>query len=150
MAERLTDTIRSYVVDHYVVPARRAGQRKLTVRVRDIKEELGTRQLMRGKSAVICQALQGQKWLNEIGLTVESIDGPPSKKSPTVVMHYKLDRDDKQDVSGRPDAMKEESAEIWADEIVSKLKGLLKEELAAYGGAEAFMRWVRSEEKKAS
>jgi hypothetical protein len=31
-------------------------------------------------------------------------------------------------------------------EAADKLRGLLKDEIAAFGGAEAFIRWVRSEE----
>jgi len=31
--------------------------------------------------------------------------------------------------------------------LTEKLRGLLKNEIAAYGGGEAFMRWVRSEDE---
>jgi hypothetical protein len=30
------------------------------------------------------------------------------------------------------------------------MRGLLKEELAEYGGGEAFLRWIRSEEEDAA
>ncbi len=37
-----------------------------------------------------------------------------------------------------------ETAEEWAHRMTGKLCGVLKEEIAACGGAEAFIRWVRS------
>lgn len=40
----------------------------------------------------------------------------------------------------------EETPEAWAHRLTEKLCGLLKEEMAAYGGGEAFLRWVRSED----
>ena len=40
----------------------------------------------------------------------------------------------------------EETSEAWAFRMTEKLRGLLKEELAEYGGGEAFLRWVRSED----
>jgi bisphosphoglycerate-dependent phosphoglycerate mutase len=40
----------------------------------------------------------------------------------------------------------EESPEAWAHRATGKLFGLLKDEIAAAGGAEAFLRWVRSDD----
>jgi hypothetical protein len=34
--------------------------------------------------------------------------------------------------------------------LTEKLRGLLKEELAEYGGGEAFLRWIRSEDEDAA
>jgi hypothetical protein len=34
--------------------------------------------------------------------------------------------------------------------LTEKMRGLLKEELAEYGGGEAFLRWIRSEEEDAA
>jgi hypothetical protein len=31
----------------------------------------------------------------------------------------------------------------WANRLTGKLSGLLKDEMAAYGGGDAFVRWVR-------
>ena len=36
-----------------------------------------------------------------------------------------------------------ETPEAWAFRLTEKMRGLLKEELAEYGGGEAFLRWVR-------
>jgi hypothetical protein len=35
-----------------------------------------------------------------------------------------------------------------AERLTERLCGLLKEELAEYGGGDAFLRWVRSEDEK--
>jgi hypothetical protein len=43
----------------------------------------------------------------------------------------------------------EETPEAWAHRATGKLFGLLGEEIAAAGGAEAFLRWVRSDDEDA-
>jgi len=40
-----------------------------------------------------------------------------------------------------------EEPEAWALRLTEKLRGLMKEEFAAFGGGEAFLRWVRSEDE---
>ena len=42
--------------------------------------------------------------------------------------------------------LEQESPTAWAERLADRLRGLLKEELAAYGGGEDFLRWVRSED----
>ena len=38
-----------------------------------------------------------------------------------------------------------EDSAAWAKRVTGKLAGLLKDEMAAYGGGDAFMKWVRSD-----
>ena len=146
MSDRLTDRIRSYVMAEYVIPARRQGKQKLTVSVREVRSALGKHESMRGKSVVICQALQSRKFMEQSAMVVDSIDGPPSKKSPTVVMHYELIGSEANDANASSVAAPE-TPEEWAARVTGKLWGLMREELSAYGGGEAFVKWVRSEEK---
>lgn len=148
MTERLTDRIRTFVMREYVAPARRAGKKRLTVRVRDVRDELGKHESMTGKSVVICQALQSKKFMEESSMLVESIDGPPSKLSPTVVMHYTLVETRQSESSPISTATLDESPEAWASRVTGKVWGLLREEIGSHGGAESFIRWVRSEEKE--
>jgi hypothetical protein len=54
------------------------------------------------------------------------------------------------DSSETLDEANQESPEEWAHRLTGKLFGLLKEELAEYGGGEAFLRWVRSEDEDAA
>lgn len=44
----------------------------------------------------------------------------------------------------------EETPSARAFRLTEKLRGLLKEELAEYGGGEAFLRWIRSEDEDAA
>jgi len=39
-----------------------------------------------------------------------------------------------------------ETAEQKAQRLVGKLRGLLRDEIASFGGTDAFMRWVRSDD----
>jgi hypothetical protein len=41
-----------------------------------------------------------------------------------------------------------ESPAERAHRLTEKLRGLLREELAEYGGAEGFIRWVRSDDEE--
>jgi hypothetical protein len=99
--------------------------------------------------------LRTSKFLRENGLEIESIEGPPSKLSPTVVVKYRLAREDARAVADRAryPGMAEATHETPADRafrLTEKLRGIMKDELASYGGGEAFLRWVRSEDEDAA
>ena len=49
-------------------------------------------------------------------------------------------------MDGEQKQIEEESPEERALRLTEKLRGSLKDELAEYGGAEGFMKWVRSDE----
>lgn len=104
----------------------------------------------------ICSALQTSKFLRENGLEIEGIDGPPKKMSTTVVVRYRVT-----EPSMQPDANKIQQRDAAMDRcaetpserafrLTEKMRGLLKEELAEYGGGGAFLRWIRSEEEDAA
>jgi hypothetical protein len=44
----------------------------------------------------------------------------------------------------------EETSAGRAKRLTNQLAGLLKDELAEYGGGEAFLRWIRSDEEDAA
>lgn len=149
MAEiRQADRIRTLVAERYVLPVRKAGIRRLSIRVRDVLGDVAKENFPRGRTPLICEVLQGRKFLRQQGLEIESIEGPPSRQSPTVVVHYRVVGDG--DGAGRSgvdaNPPKEDSA-ARAERLTGKLFGLLKEELAEYGGGEAFIRWMRAEEE---
>ncbi|MGH9600472.1 MAG: hypothetical protein ACRD27_11455 [Terracidiphilus sp.] len=145
----LSDKIRAVAQTKYVSPAMLAGKGRFSIRVRDLLGDLNAEGFPGGHTPQVCSALQTSKFLRENGLEIEAVDGPPSKMSPTVVVRYRVAN------SGvRPDQVAdraeekraesgEETPEEWAHRMTGKLRGLLKEELAAYGGGEAFLRWVR-------
>jgi hypothetical protein len=99
-----------------------------------------------GHTPQICSALQTGKFLTENGLEIEAIEGPPSKMSPTVVVRYRVTAPRSPGINRSSDmdaAQTLESPEERARRLGGKLRGLLKDELAEYGGGEAFIRWVR-------
>jgi hypothetical protein len=51
---------------------------------------------------------------------------------------------------GRGNEPQAEDPSARAFRLTEKLRGLLKEELAEYGGGEAFLRWIRSEDEDAA
>jgi hypothetical protein len=150
-AFKQSDRVREIVIRNYIEPALRTGSTRLSIRARDVlKDAEANQDFPRGRTPLICNVLQSKKLLTETGLEVDSIDGPPSRQSRTVVVHYR--------VAGNTGVMKaasratgegkmvmETSAER-AFRLTEKLRGLLKDELAAYGGGEAFIKWMRSEE----
>lgn len=146
----LSDRIRSLARTKYVGPAIRAGKNKFSIRVRDVWNDLDAEGgFPGGHTPQICSALQTTKFLRDNGLEIESIDGPPSKQSPTVVFHFRIKDTGKgpESVTIPNPAMSteghDEDPSARAKRLTEKLRGLLKEELAEYGGGEAFLRWVR-------
>jgi hypothetical protein len=107
-----------------------------------------------GRTPQVCSALQTAKFLKANGLDIEAVDGPPKKQSPTVVVHYRVkgnslsSGDTRQPVAQSISPQLTESPSERAFRLTEGLRGLLKEEMAAFGGGEAFLRWVRSEDEE--
>jgi len=148
----LSDRIRSFAKSRYVAPAVRDGRQRFSIRVKDVLTDEG---VPVRNTPQVCDALTGRKFLRENNLEIERVDGPPSKQSPTVVVHYRV-AGSAQELGGeRNSALKnenapQEDASARATRLTEKLRGILKEEFAEYGGGEAFLRWVRSEDDEAA
>jgi hypothetical protein len=56
----------------------------------------------------------------------------------------------KSPLEGEDTAPDQEDPSDRAFRLTERLRGLLKEELAEYGGGEAFLRWIRSEGEDAA
>ncbi len=97
-----------------------------------------------------------QKFLRENDVEIEAIDGPPSKTSTTVVVHYKFSRSGQLDNAATSETGENsqegpaETPEEWAHRMTGKLYGLMKDEIANLGGAEAYLRWVRGYDEEGS
>jgi hypothetical protein len=149
MAQGLSEQVRSVAKTKYVNPAIRAGKAQFSIGVRELLGDLKAEtNFPSGHIPQICSALQTSKFLRENGLEIERVDGPPSKMSHTVVVRYRVRN--RPQLSGiaepsveRETVTAEETPEEWAHRVTGKLAGLLKDELAEYGGGEAFIRWVR-------
>jgi hypothetical protein len=152
----LSDRIRALARAKYVDPALRAGKGQFSIRVRDLLGDLHAEGFPARHTPQICTALQTSKFLRENGLEIEEVEGPPSKMSPTVVVRYRVANprvqsgDTRNPLEKREVARHEEDPAARALRLTEKLRGMLKEELAEYGGGEAFLRWVRSEDEDAA
>lgn len=151
----LSNKIRNLAEARYVYPAIRSGKQQFFIRVRDVLKDLEGEGIKHGgRAAQICSALQTAKFLNANGLDIEAVDGPPKKQSPTVVVHYRIKGNSLSSNGARPPMAQpagpkpSESSSERAFRLTEKLRGLLKEEMAAFGGGEAFLRWVRSEDEE--
>ena len=152
----LSDQVRTVALEKYVHPAIRAGKVQFSVAVRDLMQHLQAIGFPAKNWPQVCTAIQAQKFLRENGLEIESVDGPPKKQSPTVVVRYHVASQAAKSTTGTVGLegeaanQSEESPSERAYRLTEKIRGLLKEELAEYGGGEAFLRWVRSEEEDAA
>lgn len=154
MNQGLSNQVRALAQAKYVEPAIRSGKREFSIPVRDLWEHLRAQGFPGRHTPQICSALQTSKFLRENGLEIEKVIGPPSGMSSTVVVRYR--------VAGSPirvgvgksreaaEQMEQEAPAARALRLTEKLRGLLKEEFAEYGGGEAFLRWVRSEDEDAA
>lgn len=148
MGAGLSDEVRAVARSKYVKPAKAAGRVHFSIPVKDLLVALQARGFPLRNTPQVCTALQTSKFLRENGLEIEGVDGPPSKLSTTVVVRYRVTKPGKSDLeAGKPKealpATSIETPEEWAHRVTAKIRGLMKDELAAYGGGEAFLRWVR-------
>jgi hypothetical protein len=146
-----SEQVRAVAAERYVKPAIRAGKTHFSVAVKDVIEDLVSQGFPRANTPQVCSALKKKGFLRNYGIEIEGIDGPPSKMSTTVVYRYRL-ADRGRHIGALPNAAEEhdsaaeaEDPDVWARRVTGKIRGLLKNEIAEMGGAEAFIRWVRSE-----
>jgi hypothetical protein len=155
MNHGLSDQVRSVAADKYVEPAIRAGKLRFSVAVRDLMRDLEPMGFPARNWPQICTAIQAEKFLRAHRIEIEAVDGPPKKQSPTVVVRYRVQGASAEPASAEERASSELKSQPEEDpaaralRLTEKLRGLLKEEFAAYGGGEAFLRWVRSEDEDA-
>lgn len=138
-----TDKIRAVVLNKHIRPKINAGEKVFSVRVRDVLSDLSKENFPQGRTPLVCAVLQGKNFVRDAGLEIEAVDGPPSKQSPTVVVHYRV----RNSMAAEPEMPSlVETPEQRAFRLTGKLRGLMKDEIAVHGGAEGFLRWVRSDE----
>lgn len=152
MATGLSDKIRAIAQAKYVNPAILSGKGQFEIRVRDLIADLNEEGIPAlSNTPQICSALQTGRFLRENGLEIESVEGPPSKLSPTVVVRYRVARIPSDSVTKASSlTAHNEAPSDRALRLTEKLRGMLREELAEYGGGEAFLKWIRSEDEDAA
>jgi hypothetical protein len=145
--------IRERALRDYVEPALRDRRDTITIRVKDLMQKLESEGFPKNRPAQFCSALQERHFLQEHGLVVDRIEGPPSGKSTTVVLHLRVQQAGTGGAASRAEKggdivpPSEETPRQWAERVTTNLRGLLKNELAEYGGTEGFIRWIRSEDE---
>jgi len=150
-AHKFSDQVRTVARDRYVAPALRAGRTSFEIKVRNVLDDLVPLGFPPNNTPQVCNALRSAKFLRDNGLEITAVDGPPSKLSTTVVVHYRAVENglgERRTVS--EGAGEVEDAAVRAKRLAESLRGLLKEELKEHGGAEAFVRWIRSDEEDAA
>ena len=152
----LSDQVRAMALEKFIYPAQREGKAKFSVAVKDLMRLLEPHGFPSRNWPQICTAIQAEKFLRAHGLEIEGVDGPPRKQSPRVVVRYRFKADNSN--AGKTEVPAEnreilpqtEDPAARAFRLTEKLRGILKEEFAEYGGGEAFLRWVRSEDEDAA
>jgi hypothetical protein len=154
MSLKLSDQIRTVANAKFVKPALDAGRKDVSIPVRELMGTLEAQGFPRNHTPQICNALQTEKFLRANGLRITGIDGPKSKTSTTVVIHYSITGEtpgpDLPTGTAKSISPNSEDPEARAKRLTDSLRGLLKKEIAAHGGAEAFIRWVRSDDEDAA
>ena len=111
------------------------------MQIKPLMKELESEGFPANHPRQFCKALQKRAFLQEKGLILQDVEGPPSGTSTTVVIHYSVNGG-----SGTSASVNAETPAQRAFRLTEKLRGLMKDEIAAHGGTEGFMRWVRSDE----
>ena len=144
----LSDQVRARATADYVNPAVSKGRQQFSISVKEFLRRLEGDGFPSNHARQVCTALTGGKFLRENNVQIEAIEGPPSKTSTTVVVHYRFASAESQVQDTPPHAGTlasdiQETPEQWAHRVTKKISGILKDEIAEQGGSDAFLRWVR-------
>jgi hypothetical protein len=140
-----SDRIRTRAWEKYIEPQIQSGKRLIQLEIKPLMKEMESEGFPANHPRQFCKALQKRAFLRDKNLVLDRVDGPPSGTSTTVVLHFSYGGGD---FSFAPteESTAHESPAQRAFRLTEKLRGLMKEEIAAHGGAEGFIRWVRSDE----
>lgn len=124
---RIADKIRERAVAKYIEPARRRSDVEVKITAGELHKDLG----LVNSVPNVCQALKSKEFQRANRIRLQSISGPPSGQSTTVVFTYTLE-------SGEANQPREPHP-LW------KLRGAGKEMYRELGGGEKFIRAERNE-----
>jgi hypothetical protein len=146
-----SEKTRQFAEQEYVIPARRTRE-PIRIRHGDIQARLRRLGMPAQNANQVGTSLESEKFWKPRGLLLCS----PKGQSRSVDSVYEFQFVEPCGSSGDPltagtsssksDHLQSEDPASRAKRVVDGLCGLLKEEIASYGGTEAFMRWVRFEE----
>ncbi|MGA9565019.1 MAG: hypothetical protein WBS19_05805 [Candidatus Korobacteraceae bacterium] len=120
-----SDAVRQHAEEAYVRPARRKGEKLVSIQVGDVHRAVA----LQNRVPLVCQALQSNKFLEANKLRLVSRSGPRSGQSTTVTYTYEF--------------VDEPSLESAGGDAWLKLRGALKSAFTELGGGEAYLRSER-------
>ena len=133
-----SERVRDVADTEYVQPARPSGER-VRIRFGDLRARLVKLGFPAGHFNQIATPLESAKFWRPRGLEMCTPKGQ-SRNDDTIFEFRFIEETEK--VESEPIETSKERALRAADE----LRGMLKKEIAAHGGPERFLRWVRSDE----
>jgi hypothetical protein len=80
------DLVREYSARHYVIPARARGDALVKIVAGDVHKGVH----LSNRVPLVCQALSSRKFLEENGLELERLEGPPSGLGTKATFIYRL------------------------------------------------------------
>jgi len=139
---QLADEIRSIARTAFVIPAHRSSRMEFSIAVRELMnkaEASGISTVQR--TPAFCTSIQTREFLQENALEILRVDGPASKRSTTVVVHYRFRG------AADPPASSDGSARVIDrdHDPLMRLQGVLKG--AMREGAAAFLHELRRDKE---
>jgi hypothetical protein len=133
-----SESVRVYVNDHYIVPARRSGAGTVTVRASEVHRAMNWD--LR-KVSQVCSALSTRKFLRAASVELIARKGPPSGQSTTVEFVFKL----LEIGPPQPSALQDQNRENRKPKLGSLMAayGILKDAYREFGGGEAYLKAER-------
>ena len=119
------DIIREFARREFIEPARRRGDSQVQISAYDVHKRLH----LRNRVPNVCQALSGRKFLEENGLELEQLTGPPPGLGAPVKFTYRI--------AGL------KAAAAVAGSPLAGLRGIAKQVFQDLGGGEGFLRAER-------
>jgi hypothetical protein len=133
-----SERVRELAKREYVEPARALGT-VVKIPFGELKTKLVRIGFPPSHANQVATPLESEKFWGPLGLELVSPKSQP--RTVNSVLEFRFSR------KGQgPPEQSEADRKRRGMEAFEKLRGLLKDEIAAYGGAEAFIRWVRSDE----
>jgi len=149
MNDSLADKVRAMALEKYVKPAKKAGLTEFSIAVKNLQKDLEAGDFPLNYTPLVCNSIKTRSFQRENHLEITRIDGPKSQTGTRVVVHYRVVGEGQGSTMpsadmGGPD----ESPRNRSRRLTERLRGLLRQELASRGGAEVFVRWVRSDDEE--
>ncbi len=123
-----SEKVRHYVQVHYIEPAKKRGERSVTVIAGDVHRALG----LNNRVPLVCTALKLHRFHEDNRMVLSDVSGPPSKLSTTVQFTFAFASGD----AGQPSR---EKNPLWA------LRGIAKGMFGKVGEWEDMIRKDREQ-----